>query len=138
MPLRTRNIFRVSKERKSLVLKMLRSFCAACGWLLFAIEWIRIWHQTTHFDEMLLLSVLISLFILIHICTYFWIRHNKHIAARGKRGAVTRYMSPIFVKDCLGRTLVIDEEVTDAQEITVCADDTGKFYQAVEVEVAIQ
>jgi hypothetical protein len=87
---------------------------------------------------MLLLSALISSVILIHICAYLWVKHNKHIAARGKRGAIARYMSPIFVKDCLGRTLVIDEEVTDAQEITVCADDTGKFYQAVEVEVAIQ
>jgi hypothetical protein len=47
-------------------------------------------------------------------------------------------MSPVFVKDCLGRTLVIDEEVTDAQEITVYADDVGKFYRAVEVEALMQ
>ena len=81
---------------------------------------------------MILVLALIASLILIHVSTYFWVRHNKRVAARGKRGAMTRYLSPVFSKDCLGRTLIIEDKVPQSSEIAISVKDGSKFYRAVE------
>ncbi len=92
----------------SLLRKMFYIASAIGGWVLFVIEWVRVSRQTAHADEIILVIVLILSLLLIHIGTYSWIGHNKRIAARGKRGSMTRYASPQFSRDYLGRALIVD------------------------------
>ncbi len=107
------------------------------GWILFVIEWIRVTHRTAHADEIILVIVLISSLLLIHIGTYSWIGHNKRIAASGKRGSMTRYASPAYSHDYLGRALVLDEKVRESREIVVSIDGDTKIYHSVEVSEVI-
>jgi hypothetical protein len=103
------------------------------GWVLFAIEWVRISHQTAHKDEIILAAVLVLSLLLIHIGTYSWIGHNKRIAASGKRGSMTRYASPEFSRDYFGRVLVVDRNVHESREILISIDGETKSYHSVEV-----
>jgi hypothetical protein len=121
------------KERVSPLRKMLYIVSAIGGWALFIIEWVRVSHQTAHSDEIILVVVLILSLLLIHIGTYSWIGHNKRIAARGKRGSSTRYASPQFSRDYLGRALIVDRNVHESREILISIDGETKAYHSVNV-----
>lgn len=102
------------------------------GWVLFVIEWIRVTRHTAHADEIILAIVLILSLLLIHVGTYSWIGHNKRVAASGKRGAVTRYASPEYSRDSLGRVLIFGEKVHESKEIVISIDGDTKAYHSVE------
>jgi hypothetical protein len=123
----------MSKDHGSPLRRMFYIVSAIGGWALFVIEWIRVSHQTAHSDEIILVVVLILSLLLIHIGTYSWIGHNKRIAARGKRGSTTRYASPQFSRDYLGRALVIDGNVHESREILISVDGETKAYHCVEL-----
>lgn len=123
----------MSKVRKLQIDRIIRNLCAACGWLLFLFEWIRIGRGTSGREERILLIVLISSLLMIHTGMYFWVRHSKRLAARGKRGAATRYTSPVFSRDHLGRTLVMDDKARMSREIVVSIDGDSKIYSAAEI-----
>ncbi len=103
------------------------------GWVLFVVEWIRVTHHTARLDEIILVVVLIVSLLFIHISAYSWIGHNKRIAARGRRGLMTRYASPEYSRDSLGRVLVMDGKVRDSREIIVSIEGDTKVYRSVEV-----
>ncbi len=126
-------------NRKSLLRKVFYIISAIGGWVLFVVEWIRVTHQTAHADEIILVVVLIVSLLLIHIGAYSWIGHNKRIAASGRRGSITRYASPKYSHDSLGRVLVIDDKARDSREIIVSIEGDTKVYRSVEVSgVAIK
>lgn len=119
------------------MLKKIRIVFALCGWIAFAIEWVRISRHTAHSDEVILVILLILALLVIHAVLYAWVGHNKRLASRGTRGTMTRYASPEFVLDHLGRTLIINKEVRQSQEITVSVDGDSKTYYAVGSDVGI-
>jgi hypothetical protein len=106
---------------------------AIAGWVIFVIEWFRISRQTAHADEIILVVVLVLSLLLIHAGTYAWIGHNKRIAASGKRGSISRYASPEFFHDSLGRPLIMGSKVHESKEILVSIDGDTKVYEPVEV-----
>jgi hypothetical protein len=103
------------------------------GWVLFVVEWVRVSRQTAHADEIILVVVLILSLLLIHFGAYSWIGHNKRIAANGKRGSMTRYASPDFSRDYLGRALIVDRNVNESREILISINGETKTYHSVSV-----
>lgn len=108
--------------------RFLRYIIAGSGWLLFLYEWIRVSHQAPGRDELTLILVLLPSLFLIHVSATAWIAHSKRLAARGKRGLVTRYTSPVFSQDHLGRQLRLDKSSTVSKEIIVSIDGDAKSY----------
>jgi len=129
----------MSVDQGSSLRRIFYIIAAIGGWVLFAIEWVRVSRQTAHADEIILVIVLVPSLLLIHIGAYSWIGHNKRVAASGKRGLITRYVSPEFSRDYLGRALFLDRNVNESREILISIDGETKSYQSVEVpEVVLQ
>jgi len=105
-----------------------RYIIAASGWLIIFYEWIRVSHQAPGRDELTLILVLIPSLFLIHVGAAAWIAHSRRLAARGKRGLVTRYTSPAFSQDHLGRQLLFDKSSIASKEIIVSIDGGSKSY----------
>jgi hypothetical protein len=124
-------------DHESLPRRILYIVSAIGGWVLFVVEWVRVSHQTAHADEIIFVIVLILSLLLINGGTYAWIGHNKRIAANGKRGSTTRYASPDFSHDNLGRGLIIDRKVRESREIVISIDGDTKVYHSVEVAEGI-
>lgn len=119
-------------DHESRLRKVFYVIAAIGGWVLFVFEWIRVTRHTAHADEIILVIILISSLLLIHVSTYSWIGHNKRIAASGKRGSTTRYASPEYSRDSLGRVLILDEKVHESREIVISIDGDTKVYHSVE------
>jgi hypothetical protein len=77
---------------------------------------------------MTLVLVLFPSLLLIHAGAAGWIAHSKRLAARGMRGRVTRYTSPVFSQDHLGRRLLMDERLVGSREIVISIDGESKSY----------
>ena len=107
---------------------LLRYLLAGCGWLLVFYEWIRVSHQAPGRDELTLVLVLVPSLFLIHACAAAWIAHCKRLAARGKRGLITRYTSPSFSHDQLGRQLLVAKNAIGSKEIIVSVNGDAKSY----------
>lgn len=120
-------------DHKSPLRKTLYILSAIGGWVLFVVEWVRVTRQTAHADEITLVIALILSLLLIHLGAYTWIGHNKRIAISGKRGSMTRYASPDFSRDYLGRTVILDRDVDKSREILISINDETKTYHSVEV-----
>lgn len=108
--------------------RLLRYLLAGCGWLLVFYEWIHVTRQTPRRDELTLILVLIPSLLLIHAGVTAWIAHSKRLAARGKRGLATRYTSPAYSQDHLGRRLILDERSLRSKEIEISIDGEVKTY----------
>lgn len=108
--------------------KLLRCVIAGCGWLLILFEWIHVSQQAPGKDELTLVLVLVPALFLIHAGATAWIAHSKRLAARGRRGLATRYTSPVFSQDHLGRQLFFDKSSIGSKEIIVSIDGDAKFY----------
>ncbi len=105
-----------------------RYIIAGSGWLIIFYEWIRVSHQAPGRDELTLILVLIPSLFLIHVGASAWIGHCRRLAAKGKRGLITRYTSPVFSHDHLGRQLLFDEGSTGSKEVIVSIDGNTKSY----------
>jgi len=105
-----------------------RYIIAASGWLIIFYEWIRVSHQAPGRDELALVVVLIPALFLIHVGASAWIGHSRRLAARGKRGLITRYTSPVFSRDHLGRELLFDEGSIGSKEVIISIDGNTKSY----------
>lgn len=101
---------------------------AGCGWLIVFYEWIHVSHQAPGRDELTLVLLLFPSLFLIHAGAIAWIAHCKRLAARGKRGLVTRYTSPVFSQDHMGRRLLMDESSIGSKEIVISIDRDAKSY----------
>jgi hypothetical protein len=108
----------------------LRRITAGCGWLLFGYEWVHVSYQTPRKEQLVFVAILVSSLLLIHASIHFWVAHNKRLAAKGKRGLMTRYTSPVFSQDHLGRQLFLNEGSLLSREIVVSIDGNCKFYAA--------
>lgn len=117
-------------ERKFDLYPWLRRLSAACGWLLFGYEWVHVSYQTPRKEQLVFVAILVTSLLLIHGGIHFWIAHNKRLAAKGKRGLMTRYTFPAFSQDHLGRQLFVHEESLLSREIVVSIDGNCKFYAA--------
>ena len=106
----------------------LRYIIAGSGWLIIFYEWIRVSRQAPGRDELTLILVLIPSLFLIHVGASSWIAHSRRLAARGKRGLVTRYTSPVFSHDHLGRQLLFDKGSIGSKEVIVSIDGNAKSY----------
>lgn len=125
------------KNHRASVFKALYLVCALGGWALFVFEWVHVSSQTAHSDEIILVTILSLSLILIHLGTRSWIGHNRRVAAKGNRGSVTRYASPDFTHDSLGRLMVIDNAIHQSQEILISIEGDKKVYSSVEVPEVI-
>lgn len=108
--------------------RLIRYLAAGCGWLIVSYEWLHVSQQAPGRDEITLVLVLIPSLFLIHGGAIAWISHSKRLAARGKRGLITRYTSPVFLQDHLGRKLIINEKSLDSKEIEITIDGEVKSY----------
>lgn len=111
---------------------LVRYVLAGCGWFIVFFEWIHVSYQAPGRDEITLIVVLIPSLVLIHAAAKAWIMHSKRLAVRGKRGLVTRYTSPAFSHDRLGRQLIMDEAVSSSREIVIAIDGEAKSYKPAE------
>ncbi len=118
----------MSRAHKMQLYRVLRYFLAECGWLMFIYEWIRVSRETPGKDQITLVFVLVPSLLLIHAGVSVWIAHNKSLAANGKRGLVTRYISPAFSRDHLGRQLIMESGWLSCSEIVVSIDGDSKCY----------
>ena len=107
---------------------LFRYVFAGIGWLVVLYEWVHVSHQAPGRDELTLVLVLIPSLFLIHAGASAWISHSKRLAIRGKRGLVTRYTSPVFTQDHLGRRLLMDERSIRSKEITISIHGDAKSY----------
>lgn len=105
-----------------------RYILGGCGWLIVLFEWVHVSHETPGRDEVMLFLVLIPALFLIHTGATAWIRHSKRVAARGKRGLVTRYTFPDFSEDHLGRQLIVDDNLLLNKEVDVSVHGNAKSY----------
>lgn len=117
-------------ERKSQMYSCLRRISSGCGWLLFGYEWVHVSYQTPRKEQLVFVMILVASLLLIHTSIHFWVAHNKRLAAQGKRGLITRYTSPVFLQDHLGRQLFLDERSLLSREIVVSINGDCKFYAA--------
>lgn len=108
--------------------RFLRYVMSGCGWLLVVYEWIQVSHQEPRKDALTLILVLVPSLFLIHAGATAWIAHSRRLAVRGKRGLVTRYTSPTFSQDHLGRQLLFDKSSIGSKEIIVSIDGEAKSY----------
>ncbi|HEV2487789.1 MAG TPA: hypothetical protein VGT08_19880 [Terracidiphilus sp.] len=111
--------------------RLLRRVLAVLGWILYCLGWIRIIHITPGREPVSFLMFLISAVLILYVISRSWIAHNRHLAARGKRGNITGYTPPSYSQDYLGRELVFGLQVTSAREVTVSIIDDSKIYTAV-------
>jgi len=117
-------------ERKAQLYSYLRRISAGCGWLLFGYEWVHVSYETPRREQLLFVFILVTNLIAIHISIHFWIAHNKRLATQGRRGLMTRYTSPVFSQDHLGRRLFLDDRSFLSREIVVSINGDCKFYAA--------
>lgn len=66
--------------------------------------------------------------LVVHLAAMAWIAHNKGLAARGKRGIATRYASPVFSQDHLGRPLEIESGSLVNMELDISIHGHTKSY----------
>lgn len=118
----------MARARRVRSSKLPHYLVAACGWLLLVFEWEHVSHRASRGEEEALILVLIVSLVLIHLAAIIWIAHNKRLAARGKRGLVTRYSPPVFSQDHLGRSLVIESGSLPNREVQVSIDGDSKLY----------
>ena len=123
----------MSEAREFKLYRFLRNFIVGCGWLLFLYEWINVSYQTPRRERITLAFVLIPSLFFIQFCIYLWIAHNKRLATQGNRGIATRYTSPAFSQDHLGRRLILDDGALFCKEITVSVDGDSKSYTAAKI-----
>lgn len=106
----------------------LRYLMAGCGWLLVLFEWIHVSHGAPARQPLTLLLLLIPSLVVLHAAATTWIAHCKRVAARGKRGLITRYTSPAFSQDHFGRRLIMNEKSLRSKEIDISIDGDVKSY----------
>jgi len=87
----------------------LRIVGAALGWALFFYWWALVLHSpggsNTHIELSALVLVLV---IVLVVCgALLWIQHNRNLARKGRRGEVSRYVTPKFERDYFGRALAL-------------------------------
>ena len=89
---------------------IVRVISAVLGWVLFFYWW-RVVILAGVTNRNVLISLLVIAGTLLAACLYAiaWIVHNKRVARRGRRGAVSFYVSPKFSTDALGRRLLLPE-----------------------------
>ena len=121
----------MTKVRRLQLYRILRHFFVGCGWLIFLYEWIYVSYQTPGREQATLVFVLIPSLLLIQSGIYVWIAHNKRLATQGRRGLATRYTSPVFSRDHLGRRLIVDDRTLLGKEIVISVDGDSKSYTAV-------
>lgn len=106
----------------------IRHLYAALGWLVYLYAWRRVLPKTPGIEIAQFAAVLLISLALIHSGAYLWIEHNKRLAARGNRGLQTRYTSPRFSHDTLGRTLLLDQSAVLSGEIILRVQGNEKQY----------
>lgn len=111
--------------------RLLHRIFAVLGWILYCLGWIRIIHITPGREPVSFLVFLASAVLILYVISRSWIAHNRRLAARGKRGNITRYTPPSYSQDHLGRELIFGLQVTSAREVTVSIIDNSKIYAAV-------
>lgn len=107
---------------------LLRYVFAVCGWLLIIYEWVHVSRQASPGAGRTLILLLIVSLLVLHLIAMAWIAHNKGLAARGKRGLATRYTSPAFSEDHLGRPLVIEPGSLVNMELDISVHGSSKSY----------
>jgi len=108
----------------------LRRLTAGIGWLLFGYEWVHVSAQTPGKEQIVFVIILVTSLLLIHVGIHSWIAHNNRLAAKGRRGLATRYTSPVFSQDHLGRQLLLDASSLLSREIVVSINGDCKVYAA--------
>jgi len=106
----------------------IRHFYDACGWLIYGYAWVRVFSRTPRIEMWSFLLVFLASVALIHASALAWIGHNKRIARRGRRGLSTRYTSPKFQTDHLGRPLRIEGQSPASGELQVSVVAGKKIY----------
>jgi hypothetical protein len=120
----------MSNRHKLRFYRFLRRISAGCGWLLYFYEWIHVSYNTPGREQISFVFILVPSLFLIHAGIRIWIGHNKRLAAQGRRGLSTRYTSPVFSTDHLGRRLCLGDNSLLCKEIVVWIDGDSKFYAA--------
>lgn len=111
--------------------RFLRRATAVCGWLLYFYEWVHVSYSTPSREAVSFAILMLIAGPLIHLSVVAWIAHNKRLAVRGTRGLATRYTSPAFTHDHLGRQLFLEENFLHSREIVISVEGDSKFYAAV-------
>lgn len=120
----------MSEASKFRLYRFLRYFFVGCGWLIFVYEWIHVSHDTSGRDQLTLTYVLVLSLLLIQAGICFWIAHNRRLSTQGRRGLTTRYTSPAYSEDRLGRRLIFNDGALLSREIVVSVNGNSKLYAA--------
>jgi hypothetical protein len=107
---------------------LFRVITIGIGWLLYCDGWLRILHVTSRREPLSFAVVLAGAALVLSLGVHLWIAHNRRLAAAGHRGNMTRYTSPSYSHDHLGRELVLDGHLTLAREVVVSATGDRKVY----------
>jgi hypothetical protein len=102
------------------------------GWTLFVFWWSRVL-STDQPRALTDLLLWIALFCaLTTFAALWWIRHNRRLARRGRRGMATRYRVPTFLMDALGRAIVLPAGGGErhADVVVIDSSSTKKIYAA--------
>ena len=105
---------------------------AFMGWALFFYWWFLIFRDTSREAQWASVISLMPVVIAVPAGALLWVRHNKRIAARGRRGLISWYMSPAFQQDYFARSLEFAEglSIHGAQDIVLTVQEDRKIYSA--------
>lgn len=107
---------------------LFRTITSVFGWLLYCFGWFYIVHFTPRREPLLFVAFLCFAALILYVGVQTWVAHNRRLARVGKRGNMTRYTSPSYSRDHLGRELVFDPQLALAREVTVSATENRKVY----------
>ena len=108
------------------------------GWTLFAYWWAEVLGQDQPRSVFTLLFVVVVFAVVVLAATFFWIWHNRRIAARGNRGRASRYTVAEYEKDALGRRIDLPAQdvMREASAIRIESTPTEKIYRTEEGNAA--
>lgn len=102
------------------------------AWAVFVVWWHEVLQTTRLWVVGFLVAEILLAAIVLVVATYVWIKHNKAIARKGRRGNSNRYRVPRFDHDVLRRPLILPlpEVLRSAPVIEVNVLRSGKSYTA--------
>jgi hypothetical protein len=91
---------------------ILRALGATLGWALGVYWWVIVLRSSTGSNTHIEASIfgiigIIAVIVLVVIAAIIWTQHNLAIARTGRRGEISRYLSPKFERDYFGRALTL-------------------------------
>jgi hypothetical protein len=120
--------------------RIARIVLALMGWALFFYWWFMVFHTTSREARWISLIGLTPMAIAVPLGAWWWVWRNKRIAAHGRRGLISWYMSPSFEHDYFERPLEFATGLSahDTLDLVLIVQAGRKIYAAAPDKAAVR